>query len=187
MHNLWKLCGHTILKKKLWVTKVWKVVKFWEPTWPIFAGPVTFKLNGYTQSINLCSFSLSLDCFMCSCIVGNIFEQYYEEFSMKIFQLTTLVLIPCFEFQKFEVFTPHKSFWCTTIVIPWPSHTSKDLLELLKVVIARQQLRYCPISSGSVNYQVSSFLFKYTVTPHSTTRAPPTELMLNLEDSLVQC
>jgi len=27
--------------KKLWVTKVWKVVKFWEPTWSFFAGPVT--------------------------------------------------------------------------------------------------------------------------------------------------
>jgi len=42
MHNLWKKCvAIRYWSEKLWVTKLRKVVNFWESTWPIFAGPVT--------------------------------------------------------------------------------------------------------------------------------------------------
>ena len=35
------------------------------------------------------------------------------------------------------------------------------------------------MTKGTIESRISSFLFKYRVTPHSTTGVPPTEVMLN--------
>ena len=82
---------------------------------------------------------------------------------------------PTFTSQQFEKFTRQNGIKYTFSA---PYHPSSNGLAERAVQTFKQALRQMQGERGSISEKLSKFLFKYRITPHSTTGVPPAELLI---------
>ena len=82
---------------------------------------------------------------------------------------------PTFTSEQFEEFTKQNGIKYTFAA---PCHPSSNGLAERKVQTFKQALSQMQGERGSISEKLSQFLFKYQITPHSTTGVPPAELLM---------